>query len=54
VYLALTEEDVRKHSDEGQCIAVPVLQPDQQGDTDFETYAVGMIRAPYNPWLRRM
>ena len=34
VHLALTEEDFRKHSEEGRCIAVPVLQNNTEGDSD--------------------
>lgn len=38
VYLALTKEDVREHSDEGRCIAVPVLQKNPAGDTNEPSY----------------
>ncbi|MBI4001736.1 MAG: hypothetical protein HY348_08120 [Nitrospira defluvii] len=52
VYLALTEEDFRKHSDEGRCIAVPVLQNSPEGDPDKSIYWVGEPGPPYNPSLK--
>lgn len=52
VYLALTEEDFRKHSDEGRCIAVPVLQPDRKADPDMPVCVVGMAFPPYRPELK--
>ena len=48
VYLALTEEDVREHSDEGRCIAVPVLRSDQETDPDERVYLVGQVESPYD------
>lgn len=48
VYLALTEEDVRKHSDEGRCIAVPVLQKNSAGDTNEPEYLVGQVERRYD------
>lgn len=49
VYLALTERDFRKHSDEGRCIAVPVLQSD---NPDMPVYVVGMANPPYTPGVK--
>jgi hypothetical protein len=54
VYLALTEEDFRKHRDKGRCIAVPVIRPNEELDPDRPEYMVGQVLPPYNPWLRRM
>ncbi len=48
VYLALTEEDVRKYSDEGRCIAVPVLQKNPAGDTNEPSYLVGQVERRYD------
>lgn len=47
VYLALTEEDVRKYSDEGRCIAVPVLQKNPAGHDEPE-YLVGQVERRYD------
>ena len=47
VYLAVTEEDFRKHSDEGRCIAVPVLREDHQANPDMPLHLVGMAMPPY-------
>ncbi|WHZ15044.1 MAG: hypothetical protein OJF52_001885 [Nitrospira sp.] len=52
VYLAMTEEDFRRHSEEGLCIAVPVLQPDKEAELDRPVYAVGMAQPPYRPGLK--
>lgn len=49
VYLALTEEDFRIHSDEGHCIAVPVLREDRQVESDVPLHLVGMAMPPYEP-----
>ncbi len=52
VHLALTEENFRQHSDEGRCIAVPVLQNSPEGDPDMPIYWVGEPNPPYNPSLK--
>lgn len=54
VHLALTEEDFRKHSEEGRCIAVPVLQNNTEGDSDEPVYWLGQVVTPYNGPLRRV
>jgi len=41
VHLALTEEDFCRHSEEGWCIAVPVLRSERQVDPDGPHYVVG-------------
>ena len=48
VHLALTEEDFRKHSEEGRCIAVPVLQNNTEVDSDEPVYWLGQVVTPYN------
>lgn len=48
VHLALTEEDVRRYSGEGRCIAVPVVQPEGEDDPDRSCWLVGMIAPPYD------
>jgi hypothetical protein len=48
VYLALTEEDFRKHSDEGRCMAVPVVRNSPQGDSDEPGYWMGQVDTPYH------
>ncbi len=47
VHLALTEEDFRRHSEEGWCIAVPILRPERQVDPDGSYYVVGRADPPY-------
>jgi hypothetical protein len=49
VYLALTEEDFRKHSDEGRCIAVPVVRQEQAARESEEgmDFLVGNAFPPY-------
>lgn len=47
VHLALTEEDFRRHSEEGRCVAVRVLQSDRQAAPDMPVYLVGMAQSPY-------
>lgn len=54
VHLALSEEDFRRHSDEGRSIAVPVLRNEQDDDASEPVYWVGEPAAPYNPWLSRV
>ena len=54
VYLALTKEDVRKYSDEGRCIAVPLVLSDQEADPNEPVYWVGEPAGPYNGPLRRV
>ena len=41
VRLALTAEDFRRHAEEGQCVAVRVLQRGASADDSEEVYAVG-------------
>ena len=48
VHLALTEEDVRRYSGEGRCIAVPVVQPDNAADPDEPCWVVGRVMPPYD------
>ena len=48
VHLALTEETFRKHSDEGRCIAVPVLRNSPQGDADEPGYWMGQVDRSYD------
>lgn len=52
VHLAMTEEDFRRHSEEGRCIAVLVLQPDREANLDRPVYVVGMAIPPYRPELK--
>ena len=47
VYLALTEENFRQHSEADHRIAVPVLWPERQVDPDGPHYAVGSADPPY-------
>lgn len=48
VHLALTKADVRRHSDEGRCIAVPVAREDEAGDPDELGWVVGLMERPYD------
>ena len=49
VHLASTEEDFRRHSNEGHCIAVPVLRVEEaQGQDDSMAYLVGNAFPPYD------
>ncbi len=48
VHLALSEADVRRHSDEGRCIAVPVAREDEAADADEPCWVVGLMERPYN------
>ncbi len=47
VYLALTEKDFRRHSQEGRCVAVPVAQPDGETEPGEPCWVVGMIETLY-------
>ncbi len=47
VHLALTEEDVRRYSGEGRCIAVPVMRPEREVDPDGPNYVVGKAAPLY-------
>lgn len=47
VHLALTEEAFRLHSDEGRCIAVPVLLNNPEGDPNEPIYWMGQVDSPY-------
>ena len=46
VYLALTDEDLRRHRDKGRCVAVPMVLTVQETDDD-PPLAVGMLETPY-------
>lgn len=54
VYLARTEQDLRRLSEQGRCLAVPVLRTGRQGEPDFPAYVLGRAESPYNPFLRRL
>jgi hypothetical protein len=47
VYLALTEEDFRRHSEDGWCIAVPVSRERGESQDEEGEYVVGMVETPY-------
>ncbi len=47
VHLTLTEADVRQHSDEGRCIAVPVSRERGESRAEEREYVVGMVETPY-------
>lgn len=49
VYLALTEADMRRHGQQGHCIAVPVAQPDGEADSEGPHWMVGNAMPPYGP-----
>ena len=49
VHLALTEEAFRRHSEEGRCIAVPVLQNNPEDDPNEPVLWLGQVIAPYRP-----
>ena len=48
VYLALSEADLRRHSEQGHCIAVSVGQPEEEADPDEPCWVVGLMEPPYN------
>ncbi|TXG78912.1 MAG: hypothetical protein E6R14_12065 [Thermomicrobiales bacterium] len=48
VHLALAEEDVRRHCEEGRCIAVPVVQAHGAADPDESCWVVGKVMPPYH------
>lgn len=48
VHLALSETDMRRHSEQGRCIAVPVAQPKEDADPDEPCWVVGMMATPYD------
>lgn len=48
VYLALSEPDVRRFSEQGRCIAVPVVQMDDNADPDESCWLVGLMERPYH------
>ena len=52
VHLALTEEDFRRHADEGQCVAVRVLHPVLSAEDGRDAHVVGNLHAPYNSHLK--
>ncbi len=54
VHLALTEEDFRRHADEGQCVAVRVLQVHVLEEDRIEDLWVGKVKAPYNAHLKSL
>lgn len=48
VHLALTEEAFRLHSEQGRCIAVPVLLNSSEGNPSEPIYWVGEATKLYN------
>ncbi len=54
VHLALTEEDFRRHADEGRCVAVRVLQASVPEGDRKEVFRVGNAEAPYNTHLKSL
>ena len=52
VHLALTAEDFRQHAEEGQCVAVRVLQGDASAKESEDVFAVGGAALPYGTHLR--
>ena len=54
VHLALTEEDFRRHADEGHCVAVRVLQANVPEEDRIEVLMVGNAKAPYNAHLKSL
>jgi len=51
VHLALSEEDFRRHAEEGRCVAVRVLQSVRSLDGTEDMYVVGNVHSPYNSRL---
>ena len=47
VHLALTEADVWRFSEQGRCIAVPVVRTDDDADPDEPCWLVGKAMPPY-------
>ncbi|ULA58344.1 MAG: hypothetical protein LZF60_50076 [Nitrospira sp.] len=47
VYLASSEADVRRHSEQGHCIAVPVAGADGEADPEEPCWLVGKTMPPY-------
>ena len=47
VHLALTEGDVRIHSDEGRCIAASVMRDDRHDEPEVPLYLLGLAMPPY-------
>ncbi len=47
VYLALTEENFRQHSEADHCIAVPVSREWRESQAEEREYVVGMVETPY-------
>ena len=54
VHLARTEEDFRRHADEGQRVAVRVLQAHGPEENPIEVCVVGNAEAPYNTHLKSL
>jgi hypothetical protein len=52
VYLALSEEDFRRHADEGRCVAVRVFASNTLATAE-PVYLVGSPGAPYGVRLRK-
>ena len=48
VHLALSDADVRRFSEQGRCIAVPVAQPDGEAQSDEPCYVVGRVMPAYD------
>lgn len=46
VHLALTEADLRRHCEQGHCIAVPVAQPEEEADPDEPCWVAGLMETP--------
>ncbi len=47
VYLAVTESELKRHSKDGHCIAVPLAREDDQFDPDETIWMVGRMDTPY-------
>ena len=45
VHLALTQEDFRRHAEEGHCLAVRVVRPESSKEAE-PTYIVGSLPLP--------
>ncbi len=47
VHLALTEADLRRHCEQGHCIAVPLAREEEAADHDELCWVVGRVMPPY-------
>ena len=52
MHLALTAEDFRRHGEEGQCVAVRVLQKDASAEDSNDVLMIGETALPYGAHLR--